>query len=138
MHYNSLGIMNTLQFPTLCCEKCEHRIPVTMTRTALLFAGVALVAATALGGDGNVRRSARRIPGRYIVALESSADTATVATAVRNLKGARVWRTYERGIKGFEVELSDADAQALARDSRVQFVEEDATVSATTTVWGLD
>src|SRR5438876_7368988 len=111
--------------------------PVTMRR-ALLFAGIVLVATTAFSGDGNVRRSARRIPGRYIVVLEASADTATVASTVRNLKGARVRRTYERGIKGFELELSDADAQALARDSRVQFVEEDSTVSAATTAWGLD
>src|SRR5437773_9061105 len=109
---------------------------VTMRR-AFLFAGIALVATTAFSGDGNVRRSARHIPGRYIVVLEPGADTASVASTVRNLKGARVRHTYERGIKGFELELSDVDAQALARDSRVQFVEEDSTVSATT-MWGLD
>jgi len=108
-----------------------------MKSTALLF-GLALVATNAFSGDVNVRRSARRIPGRYIVVLESSADTATVATTVRNLKGARVRHTYEGGLKGFAVEISDADAQALARDSRVQFVEEDSTVSAATTTWGLD
>ena len=101
-----------------------------MRRSALLFAGIALVATAAFSGDGNVRRSARHIPGRYIVVLESSADTATVANTVRNLKGARVRHTYERGVKGFALEISDADAQALARDSRVQFVEEDSTVSS--------
>jgi len=109
-----------------------------MRTSALLFAGIALVASAAFSGDGSVRRSARHIPGRYIVVLDSSADTATVANAVRNLNGARVHHTYGRGFKGLAVEISDADAQALARDSRVQFVEEDATVDVASTPWGLD
>jgi subtilisin family serine protease len=112
-----------------------------MSRSAFLFAGIALVATAAFSGDGSVHRSARHIPGRYIVVLDSGADAATVANAVRNLNGARVHHTYERGFKGLAVEISDADAQALARDSRVQFVEEDATVaiaSTASTPWGLD
>jgi subtilisin family serine protease len=107
-------------------------------RRALFFGGIALLAATAFGGDGSVHRSARHIPGRYIVVLNSSADTAAVANSVRSLNGARIHHTYERGVKGLAVEISDADAQALARDSRVQFVEEDATVSVASTPWGLD
>ena len=109
-----------------------------MSRVALLFAGIALVATAAFSGDGNVRRSARRIPGRYIVVLESNADTAIIANKVRNLKGARIRHTFERGVKGLAVDFSDADAQSLARDARVQFVEEDSTVSVATTTWGLD
>ena len=109
-----------------------------MRRSALLFAGLALMASAAVGGDGNVRRSARHIPGRYIVVLEASADTETVANTVRNLKGARFRHTYGRGLKGFALEISDSDAQALALDSRVQFVEEDSIVSVATTPWGLD
>ena len=109
-----------------------------MRRSALLIAGFALMATAAFSGDGSVHRSARSIPGQYIVVLDSSADTATVANAVRNLKGGRVHHTYERGFKGLAVEISAADAQALARDSRVQFVEEDATVAIASTPWGLD
>jgi len=104
----------------------------------LFLAGVALCATAAFGGDGSVHRSAKHIPGRYIVVLASGSDTSTVANSVRNLNGGKVHRTYERGFKGLAVEISDADAQALARDSRVQFVEEDATVSVTETPWGLD
>ena len=89
-----------------------------MNRTVSLFAGLALLTTSAFAGDGNVRRSARRIPGRYIVVLETGADTATFANAVRGLKGGRVQHTFERGLKGLTVEISDADAQALARDSR--------------------
>jgi subtilisin family serine protease len=113
-------------------------MPGTMRRTTLLFACIALVATAAFSGEGNVRRSARRIPGRYIVVLEAGADTATVANTVHNIKGAQVRHTYERGLKGLSVEISDADAQVLARDARVQFVEEDATVAVASTPWGLD
>jgi subtilisin family serine protease len=109
-----------------------------MRRSPFLLAGIVLVAATAFGGDGSVHRSARHIPGRYILVLDSSADTAAVANTVRGLNGARIHHTYARGLKGLAVEISDADAQALSRDARVQFVEEDATVDAAQTPWGLD
>ena len=109
-----------------------------MKRSALLFASIGLVATTVFGGDGSVHRSARHIPGRYIVVLDSSADTATVASSVRNLNGGQVHHIYARGFKGLAVEISDADAQALARDSRVQLVEEDATIAVASAPWGLD
>ncbi len=103
-----------------------------------MFGGIALVATAAFSGEGNVRRSERRIPGRYVVVLEQGADAAMVATAVRNLKGGKVRHTYDKGVKGFAVEISDSDAQSLAKDVRVQFVEEDSTVLATAITWGLD
>ncbi len=109
-----------------------------MRRSAFLLAGLALVATAAFSGDGSVHRSARHIPGRYIVVLDSSADTATVANSVRSFSGARINHIYGRGLKGLAVEISDADAQALARDARVQFVEEDATIAVASTPWGLD
>jgi hypothetical protein len=109
-----------------------------MRRASLLFACLALAASAAYSGDGVVRRSAKRIPGRYIVVLQSSADTATVANTVRNLKGSRVRHTYERGLKGLAVEITEADARSLAGDVRVQFVEEDSTISAADISWALD
>jgi subtilisin family serine protease len=109
-----------------------------MRRIALLFAGLALMANTGMSGDGNVHRSLRHIPGRYIVVLAPGADASAVSNTVHGLKGGKVNHTYGKGLKGLAVEMSDADAQALALDTRVQFVEEDATVSASTTAWGLD
>jgi len=97
-----------------------------------------VMATTAFGGDGSVHRSAKHIPGRYIVVLGSSADAATVATSARSLNGGRGHHTDDRGSKGLAVEISDADAQALARDPRVQSVEEDATIAVASTPWGLD
>jgi hypothetical protein len=70
--------------------------------------------------------------------LSASSDTGSVANAVRNINGAKVHRTYERGFKGLAVEMNDIDAQALARDPRVQFVEEDATIAIASAPWGLD
>ncbi|HEX9160227.1 MAG TPA: S8 family peptidase [Thermoanaerobaculia bacterium] len=109
-----------------------------MRRVALLCAGIAIVAAAGFSGEGSIRRSARRIPGRYIVVLEASADPATVTNTMHNMNSVRVRNNYGRGVKGFAVEMGDADAQSLARDPRVQFVEEDATVSAASAPWGLD
>ncbi len=109
-----------------------------MRRIALLFAGIALVATAGYSGEGYVRRSARRIPGRYIVVLQSGADMAAVANTVRSLPGGRVQHTYQRGVKGFSLEMSEASALTLASDPRVSFVEEDATVYAAGATWGLD
>jgi hypothetical protein len=107
-----------------------------MRNVSLLFAGFALMASTAFAGDGTIRRSDRRIPGRYVVVLEAGSDLASVANHVRNFRGARVRHTYQKGVKGFALELSAADAATLARDVRVRYVEEDAVVSAAS--WGLD
>lgn len=110
-----------------------------MSRSALLFAGLALTAATtAFGGDGSVHRNAQHVPGRYVVVLERGTDTGAFEAGMRNSDRARIHHLYERGIKAMSVEMSDADAQRLARDPRVQFVEEDAIISAASTPWGLD
>jgi subtilisin family serine protease len=108
-----------------------------MKKATLLFMCIALTASAAFSGEGSVRRSARRIPGRYIVVLTPDADAAAVGDSVRNMKSAKVRHTYGRGLKGFSLEMTDADAQALAGDARVQFVEEDSTISAAMS-WGLD
>ena len=114
-----------------------------MKNTALL-AGLSLAAMTAFGGNGTIQRSSQHIPGQYVVVLESSADVATVASSLSTFSRARIHRTYVRGIKGFAVEMNDADAQVLSRDPRVQFVEEDSIVSASVSFvsasvsWGLD
>jgi subtilisin family serine protease len=108
-----------------------------MKRSTLFFAGLALAATTAVAGEQTIHRSAKRIPGRYIVVLEQGSDTASVAGTVRGRSG-RIHHLYERGFKGLSVEMTEADAQTLAKDARVKFVEEDSAVSAASTPWGLD
>src|SRR5258708_31272830 len=100
-----------------------------MRRSALLFASLALVATAAFSGDGNVHRNARHIPGRYIVVLAPGADGATVATSVHG----RVHHEYKHGFNSLSLESTEADPHPLARNSRVQFVEEDRTLSFAST-----
>ena len=102
-----------------------------------MVAGIAFAAMAAFGGDGSVHRNARSIPGRYIVVLGSGADAASIADVVRG-NGGSVHHSYTRGVKGLSIETSDVNALSLANDPRVKYVEEDATVSATSVSWGLD
>src|SRR5437764_176956 len=111
--------MNAQHFLRCHAHNASVECAATMKRTALLLAGVVLIATTAFAGDGNVRRNARKIPGRYIVVLEPGADASAVAGTVRGLQGGRVHQSYDRGLKGLAVEVGDRDAQALARDPRV-------------------
>lgn len=113
-----------------------------MRKAALICAGlVVLLATTAFAGDPNIHRSKNRIPNRYVVVLEAGADTASVANTAHALKSAKIRHTFEKGLKGFSIEASDVDAQALAADPRVKYVEEDATITKADTAtvsWGLD
>ena len=108
-------------------------------KTKAFIAGFLLAATSAVAGDGNVRRSTHHVPGQYVAVLDASASADAVASTLRSFNSARIRQTYLHGVKGFALEMSDADAQRLARDPRVQFVEEDSIVTATsTTSWGLD
>ncbi|MDL1949561.1 hypothetical protein FBQ97_07085, partial [Acidobacteria bacterium ACD] len=90
------------------------------------------------------------IPRRYIVVLEEPKDA--LARGAMDVNGtaqdlalgfdADVRDTWEHALKGFAVEMDEADAQALAEDPRVAFVEEDGVVQLSATqsnpTWGLD
>lgn len=106
-------------------------------RVGAAIAGLALVALSARGGEGTVRRSERPIPGRYIVVLEANASVDAVASQARAFQGARVRHSFGRGLKGFALDASENDAVKLSKDPRVAFIEEDSIVSAAAT-WGLD
>ncbi len=108
-----------------------------MMKIGALLAGLCLVALSAWGGEGTVRRSGRPIPGRYIVVLEANASVDAVRSTALSFKGARVRGSYGRGLKALALDASDADATRLSRDPRVAFVEEDSIVSGAAT-WGLD
>lgn len=107
-------------------------------KKSLWVLSLVLWAATAFAGNGNIRRSGARIPGSYIVVLQAGADLNDVAGSVKSRGQRRVQREYRRGIKGIAVEMSDAEAQELARDPRVDYVEEDSVIEATAVPWGVD
>jgi hypothetical protein len=109
-----------------------------MKKFLSVFLSFGLWAATAFAGDGNIRRSDAPIPDSYIVVLQSGEDLNGVVGSVKSRGRGRVQREYRRGIKALAVEMSDADAQQLARDPRVAWVEEDSLVETTALPWGPD
>jgi aqualysin 1 len=99
------------------------------------------------------RHGARAIPNQYIVVLNENVPlaglsvSAVAAEAFQVLEDVRVpgrapRHVYDRALKGFAIELTEAEAVALSNDPRVAYVEEDSIVEAFVTqtgaTWGLD
>ncbi|HZH91899.1 MAG TPA: S8 family peptidase [Pyrinomonadaceae bacterium] len=90
------------------------------------------------------------IPNEYIVVLKDYAadpkgDHSLAGYIADDMAGAhkgKVKKVYKHALHGFSVEMSEEDALALSEDPRVEFVEEDGEVHATTVQsgapWGLD
>ena len=101
---------------------------------------------TALAADSawaqNIRRHANAIPNQYIVVLASTDDPEAIGLETQSLYAGRLGHVYRRALKGFAIRLTPAAAAALARDPRVNYVEEDGIVQATnlqtSPPWGLD
>ncbi len=83
------------------------------------------------------------IAGQYIVRFRDDVqDVDGEAGRVAGKHGAKITRTYKAALKGMTVQLSDAAAAALAAEPSVLRVEQDQTMSISTTqtgaTWGLD
>lgn len=98
----------------------------------------------AAADDGAITAAADPIAGRYIVTLAGVSASSVAATAddlVAEHDG-EVLHTYRAALRGFTVEMSEADALALSTDPRVAAVEEDGEVRVSDTqtgaTWGLD
>jgi len=102
------------------------------------------------GQKNKLRRNSNKIPNHYIVVLDDSvvgekgaySISAYVADDLAARHRGKVQRVYQHAINGFAVEMSEADAEAMTKDFRVAYVEEDGVMSADTTQnnppWGLD
>ena len=90
--------------------------------------------------DKGVRRASRPVPNQYIVVLQDNEDADAVSRETEAVLIGRVKHLYRRALKGFAIRLPAAAAEKLARDPRVQYVEEDGVLSGTqvSTPWGLD
>src|SRR5215213_2079921 len=96
------------------------------------------------------KKGAKAIPGDYIVVLDNVATGEpgefSQAEQVRDVLvaayGGRVKKTYKHALNGYAAEMTEAKAEALSLDPRVQFVEEDQVYTADATqtgaTWGLD
>jgi len=123
----------------------------TLAVFALVAISVAVVVLTAVHGQNNNGnkfrrlRADRKIANQYIVVLKDDvADVDGEAHRLsRDFGGDRNnGQTYHRALKGFSVRMNEQQAQRLADDPRVAFVEEDGIVSLDATqtgaTWGLD
>ena len=98
-----------------------------------------------------MRRLKKPIAGQYIVVLKKTLAAATVPSVASELtqkNGGQIKSVYQHALKGFALQASDAEAVALSRDARVDFVEEagefvvtgvqSPIVTDSSTFWGLD
>src|SRR5688572_11530594 len=108
---------------------------------------VSLESQTASANNDKFKRARSPIPNRYIVVLEENndrshpADVATAAREVNESYPGAIVDVYENAIRGYAVEMSEAEAQKLSRDPRVKFVEEDGIVETQSVqpnaTWGI-
>ena len=112
------------------------------SRLLPLVAILALLAPNLRGQGPAVRPVAEAIPGRYIVALAQDDDPLAMGLESQSLFQGRLLRVFREALPGFSIQLPPGAAEALARDPRVLFVEEDGLVRTASTQssppWGLD
>ena len=114
----------------------------TKYAASLLCAVVTLSSSVFAQQPSTIRRARTPIPGHYIVVMRGAADARAVSAAAAGLGVGRVTRVYDAALNAFALRTTPAGAEALARDPRVAWVEEDgvATISAVqqNPPWGLD
>jgi serine protease len=119
----------------------------------MIFASIILLlsfqssAATIMKKNG-----ADRVPGQYIVVFKTDQEVNRMGLASRSLTSmsdsikqkynANILREYSHVFKGMALQMTEAEAETLAQDSRVAYIEEDTimrtNVQQSNPVWGLD
>src|SRR5687767_12032523 len=78
---------------------------------------------------GGILRNSNPVRGQYIVVLKQDAvaarDIQDVAHEMTERYRGELQLTYRHALRGFVVSMPEADAQTLAQDPRVAYVEED-------------
>ncbi|KAB2891247.1 MAG: S8 family peptidase, partial [Kofleriaceae bacterium] len=100
--------------------------------------------------EGKFIRVDEPVPRRYIVVFQEpkdalargAVDVNADATQLATSFSANVHETWEHALHGFAAEMDEADAERMAEDPRIAFVQEDGVVHASGTqngaTWGLD
>ena len=129
------------------------RISALLVLALTLCAAAALTVAPTSRGRSQktkIKKKARPVAGQYIVTLADwAAGVRGRDSFAQNLADdivaqhrGRLKHVYRNALNGFTAELSPEAAEALTLDPRVESVEEDGVVTATTTQanppWGLD
>lgn len=93
--------------------------------TALI---VSLSGSWAFGGDGAVRHQREKVPGSYIVMLHRGVEPVVASRDFARRAFGKITATFDE-MHSFAISLpNEAAAEAISRDPRVEFVEEDAIV----------
>ncbi|WP_133903412.1 S8 family peptidase [Actinophytocola oryzae] len=128
------------------------------TSRGRLIAGASLAGAVAIAAavvgipaqatQGQVRsaNTENAVDGSYIVVLKDSAASTTVldeATSLAGTYGTQVSRTYTTALRGFAMHATEEQANKLAGDDSVAYVQQSQTYSVNDTQenppsWGLD
>lgn len=102
------------------------------------------------GWKEKVRKKANKIENQYIVVFDDevigergdNSIAGYMADDMAKRYRGKLKHVYKHALNGFSVEMSEADAEEMAQDYRVLFVEEDGVVTADATQsnppWGLD
>ena len=101
-----------------------------------------------LASGQSALRSGDIIPGQYIVVLkdgvagEANVNARAVAEEHAQRHGGQLKHVYQHALKGYAIQLDKGQAEALARDPRVKYIEPDGVVEASglqsSPTWGLD
>jgi hypothetical protein len=112
--------------------------------SALVFTATAAGAQASPTGPDRIGRPDRPVPEQYIVTLRETPGVGLGdADVLTRLHGGRLLQRFQTALRGFTVQMTEAQAQALARDPRVAAIEQDGYVTADATQtptpsWGLD
>ncbi len=94
---------------------------------------------------GDIRRNGAAIPDSYIVVFKTSVPQSRVRALAAQLTrehGGEVGFTYQSALRGFSVEMKEAQALALSRHPQVEYIEEDTMVEGAAVqnspTWALD
>jgi subtilisin family serine protease len=102
------------------------------------------------GWKEKVRKKANKIENQYVVVFDDAvigergdnSIAGYMADDLAKRHRGKLKHVYKHALNGFSVEMSEADAEEMAQDYRVLFVEEDGVVTADATQsnppWGLD
>jgi subtilisin family serine protease len=98
------------------------------TILATVLVATAVLAGPARSGVGGSKAEDDRVPNHFIVDLKDGVDPVKYSARIAEQYGGKATFTYEKVLGGFAFEGSDDAAKRLARDKRVDVLEQDRVV----------
>ncbi|MGH3310157.1 MAG: S8 family peptidase [Streptomyces sp.] len=118
-------------------------VPAILLTVGMQFAGSPAQGAPPSPGDVRLASGKSAISNSWIVVLkESTKSNKSVAGELTRSNNGRLSHVFRTALNGFSAKMTQAQAQRLATDSRVDYVEQDSKVKVNATqnnaTWGLD